>query len=312
MLKQPIEDHIKGAKRFLLAGCGGGYDVFGAIPLLVEFLDAGKEVHLANLSFCYLNGLSGAMQHPKHPNLYAVLAKTATEKVYCPEAWLARWLEERLGKQQPVWGFEKTGVRPLQAAYEYLIDALSIDCIILFDGGIDALLRGDETSLGTPSEDLVSLAAVYALEGPTKLLACVGLGAELRDGIRHAQVLRRIAELTREGAFLGSTALLPSTRAGALYDEAVEFVFSHQKEQRQSHVHRVIRAAMRGEVGEQGPHIWLSPLLNMYWFFSLPEVAKTHLFLPHLLPTQSIGEVSALIEGLRKTMVIKEKESLPL
>jgi len=78
------------------------------------------------------------------------------------------------------------------------------------DGGIDALLRGDESALGTPAEDMTSLCAVSRLEVPTKVLTCFAMGGEMRDGICHAQAFDRIGELTRLGGFLGAG---PSTVA---------------------------------------------------------------------------------------------------
>src|SRR4051812_25155867 len=144
VLEQPIQRAIRNAKRVLLAGCGGGYDVFGAVPILVELMDAGKEVHLANLSFTSLADLDGALQQPGFPTLYEVPSSAATARAYCPEAWLARWLEERLGRRQSVWAFEKSGVRPLHAAYRHLTERLRIDCVVLIDSGSRALFRGDE------------------------------------------------------------------------------------------------------------------------------------------------------------------------
>jgi hypothetical protein len=193
----PIADALAGAKRVLLAGCGGGYDVFGAVPLLVELQARGLEVHLANLSFTYLNGLELAEQEPGVPNLYAVGPRCAVQREYCPEAWLARFLAEQLGYTRPVWGFDKTGVRPLRRAYQRLVEKLGIDALVLIDGGIDALLRGDESELGTPEEDNTSLAAVRPLAVPRKLLACLGLGAELRDGICHEQAFARMSDSPR-------------------------------------------------------------------------------------------------------------------
>lgn len=38
-----------------------------------------------------------------------------------------------------------------------------------------------------------------------------------------------------------------------------------------------------GACGSEGPHVWLSPLQSPYWFFSLAEVARTRLLLPHLM-----------------------------
>lgn len=312
MLEQPIDAALSGARNVLLAGCGGGYDVLGAVPLLASLADRGCDVHLASLSFTYLNGLDGTAQSAAIPNLYEVPSSAASGDVYCPEAWLARFVETRLGRRRPVWAFDKTGVRPLARAYAHLVEALSIDTVVLVDGGIDALLRGDETSLGTPAEDLTSIAAVRQLAVPRKLLACVGLGAEVRDGIPHEQVFARIAELTRAGAFLGSEALVASARGGSLYLDAVEYLFTNQKSVRTSHVHKVVSAAMRGDYGSDGPHVWRSPLLNTFWYFALDAVADSHLFLDALSATDSIWDVTAIIEAVRRDVRVREKSAIPI
>jgi hypothetical protein len=203
-------------------------------------------------------------------------------------------------------------VIPLAHAYRSLVARLGIEAIVLIDGGIDALLRGDERSIGTPSEDLTSLAAVAQLDVPTKILACVGLGAELRDGICHADAFERIASLTARGAYLGAGSLLPGTGAGQLYLDAVEHVFAHQADLKRSHVHAVVSAACRGEFGQRGPHVWLSPLLNMVWFFDADVVASDHLFLPSLNDTMTIWEVVARIEGIRSSLQIRRGSEIPL
>jgi hypothetical protein len=312
MLETRLQDHLGSPRRVLLAGCGGGYDVLGAIPLAHQLRDRGVAVELASLSFSYLNGLD-ARRDTGHPNLYAVDASAATERVYCPEAWLARWLDtEYGGDRHVVWCFDKTGVRPLAAAYRALIERLSIDAIILVDGGIDAVLRGDETSLGTPSEDLTSLAAATTIDTMPIALACVGLSAELRDGIAHAQVFERIAELARANAYLGASALVPGTPPCDGYVRAVEYVFAGQMHQRRSHVHSVITRALGGEYGTPAPHIWLSALASMYWYFDAAEVARSHCFLDELRDTNSIWEVTARIKAARKDLAIREHSTIPL
>jgi hypothetical protein len=311
MLEQAVTHRLADARSVLLAGCGGGYDVLGALPLYLELRAKGREVHLANLSFASLTDLTTS-RHPELPNLHDVGPESATELRYCPEAWLSSWLSAREGRRVPVHCFEKTGVRPLRAAYEGLVHRFGLDAIVLIDGGIDALLRGDESSLGTPSEDLSTLAAIDDVEVPTKLLACLGLGAELRDGIRHAQVFERIGELSRAGGYLGVAALLPDTPAGFSYLEAVEFVFAHQAEHRRSHVHAVVRAAARGEAGGQGPYVWLSALSSLYWFFDARVVARTHLFLELLKPTETMFEVVARVEAARRGRPIRERSDIPL
>jgi hypothetical protein len=298
-------------RRVLLAGCGGGYDVLGAVPLLHELRAAGGvEVELASLSFSNLCGLD-ADQDREHPNLHAVTARAATPYTYCPEAWLAKWLDETLGGAHALWCFEKTGVRPLARAYRALLERRRIDAIVLLDGGVDALLRGDEVSLGTPSEDLASLAAATSLGVPAAL-ACVGMGAELRDGIAHAQVLERISELARAGAYWGASALVAGTPAAEAYVGAVEYVFAGQMQQKRSHVCSFVLRALEGEFGAPAEHVWLSPLATLYWFFDAVTVARTHRFLEHLRATDSIWEVSARIEAARKELAIREGSTIPL
>jgi hypothetical protein len=331
--------HLVGdSRRILVAGAGGGYDVLGAVPLLADLEADGREVHLASLSFTYLDGLPEARLIRDVGCLYEVTPAAACRTRYCPEAWLSGFLAERTGAPRSIWSFPKVGARPLARAYEWLIRELSIDLVVLVDGGIDAILRGDEaragsdrpasasartpapcgegppsggTSLGTPSEDLTSVAAVHATGVPARI-ACLGLGAELRDGIAHEQVFARIAELTRAGGYLGANALVPGTPRGDLYRDAVAHVFAHQDGLKQSHVHQVVVAAMGGDYGTVAPHVWLSALLNMYWWFDLAVVARTHLFLRELAETDSIWDVAARIEAIRKDVAIQPRTAIPL
>ena len=311
MLETRLDDHLGRARRVLLAGCGGGYDVLGAIPLAHQLRARGVDVELASFSFSYLNALDAACDEA-HPNLYAVGARAADTGMYCPEAWLAKWLDEELGGAHVVWSFDKTGVRPLERAYRSLVERRSFDAIVLVDGGIDCVLRGDETSLGTPAEDLTSLAAVTALPDIPIVLACVGMFAELRDGIAHAQVFERMAELARAGGYLGASALVPGTAACDAYVRAVESVFAGQMHQKRSHVHSVITRSLGGEFGAKAPHVWLSPLTSMYWFFDARVVAATHVFLDDLRATDGIWDVVKRIATARTRFPIRDHSAIPL
>jgi hypothetical protein len=311
MLETRLADHLGRARRVLLAGCGGGYDVLGAIPLAHQLRARGIAVELASFSFSYLNALE-APRDELHPNLYAVGARAATEAAYCPEAWLAKWLDEELGGSHVVWSFDKTGVRPLERAYRALVERLAIDAIVLVNGGIDAVLRGDETSLGTPAEDLTSLAAATAVPDIPIALACVGMSAELRDGIAHAQVFERMAELARANAYFGASALVPGTPACDAYVRAVEYVFAGQTYQKRSHVHSVVTRSLGGEFGTPAPHVWLSPLASMYWYFDARAVARTHVFLDDLRATDAIWDVVVRIEAARDHVKIRSRCAIPL
>jgi hypothetical protein len=138
------------------------------------------------------------------------------------------------------------------------------------------------------------------------------MGAELRDGICHADALERIAALTRRRAFFGATALVPGTLAGDLYVAAVEHVFAGQALLKRSHVHACITRAAAGDFGDQGPHVWLSPLLSMFWFFDAMAVAADHVFLAELAQTETIWDVAARVEAARKAIPIRDRTTIPL
>lgn len=100
--------------------------------------------------------------------------------------------------------------------------------------------------------------------------------------------------------------------AGAKIGSARIYLFTNQDGQRTSHIHKVVSAAVRGESGRRGEHVWISPLLNQFWFFDLMGVADSHLFLQHLWDTEESWEVSARIEGLRKGMDVLPRSRIPI
>ena len=50
----------------------------------------------------------------------------------------------------------------------------------------------------------------------------------------------------------------------------------------------------------------------MFWFFSLPVVARTHMFVDQLKETNSSWDVTVLIEAIRKTLKIRDRTSIPI
>ena len=50
LLSLPFFSELEPAKRVLVAGAGGGFDVLCGLPLYFALRAAGKTVHLANLS----------------------------------------------------------------------------------------------------------------------------------------------------------------------------------------------------------------------------------------------------------------------
>jgi hypothetical protein len=316
MLTQPLDDRLKTVKRILVAGAGGGYDVVCGVPLFLALERLGFEVHLASLSSTPLIDVQYAVRHTD--TLLEVTADSSRPS-YFPEGWLARWFHERRGRDVTVWSFVTTGVRPYAQSYAYLAQHLNLDAIMLIDGGVDTLMRGDEHSLGTPLWDALSIAAVDSLDIPHKFVATTAFGAERWDRISHSQVFARIADMTRADALLGVTTLLRSTDEGAAYIDAVQYIFDHQPEMRQSVVASSMLAALRGDFGEMPVNrftemtpIWVSPLMCLYWFFDLGTVARQKLFLPRLLTTDTVTEAADRMQQFMDTHPPSPWQPIPI
>ena len=180
----PLIDALNTAKRVLLAGAGGGFDVYSALPLYFALETEGKDVSLANLSFASLPRDEASRVSPA---CVRVTADTPHSQAYFPELHLSSWFRHRHGQEVPVYCFPRTGVVPLRAAYRRLHELLGLDAVVLVDGGTDSLMRGDEFGLGTPAEDSTSLAAVASSEIPNQYLACIGFGVDTFHGVCHAE-----------------------------------------------------------------------------------------------------------------------------
>jgi hypothetical protein len=307
-LREPLFfTRLREARRVLVAGAGGGFDVYAGLPLAFALRSAGAEVHLANLSFSDLYGLS--LDSWVAEDVAAVRPDTPLRGDYFPERALARWLGEQ-GLPDTVYAFPRTGVEPLRAAYRALLDHLGgVDAVVLVDGGTDILMRGDEHGLGTPEEDMASLAAVAGLdEVPHRLVACLGFGVDAYHGVNHAQVLENLAALERDGAYLGAFSVSRSTKAGALYLDAVDHAQAELPAY-PSIVNGSIAAAVRGEFGDvrftdrtKGSELFVNPLMSLYFCVDLPALARANLYLDRLAGTMLMRQISSVIAGFREEL----------
>jgi hypothetical protein len=189
--------------------------------------------------------------------------------------------------------------------------------VILIDGGTDILMRGDEAGLGTPDEDLTSLAAIYGLSVPTKLVSCLGFGIDAFHGVCHAHVLEALAALEREGGFLGAHSLHLRMPEVALFHQAVEYVHGQMPEH-QSIVNGCILSALEGKAGNihrtprtQSSELFINPLMTLYWHLELDALAKRCLYLDLLEETETIFDVHARIRSFRKSITPKEYKTIP-
>jgi hypothetical protein len=304
---------IENSQRILVAGAGGGFDVYAGLPIYERLRLLGKKVFLANLSFVSL-GTTDARTLTRA--LYAVEPTTTGQDLYFPERTLAKFLSQR-EENVRVYAFEKLGVAPIREGYAHLAKSLGLDAIVLVDGGTDILLRGDEAGLGTPSEDMASLAAVAGTNVPTRVVACVGFGVDTYHGVCHANWLENVAALTAEGAFLGATALLERMPEVRLYLDAVNAA-EMKTQQRPSIVNGSIVSAIEGHFGDyhrnprtQGSKLFINPLMSLLWAFDLGAVARRSLYLDRLADTETIRDVHLAIEYFRETVRSRPREAIP-
>ena len=268
-------------RRVLIAGAGGGWDIFGGLPLLHEWRST-CEVVLANFS----SSVEG----------FDVRPAVASDH---PEGKLS----EVLGV--PVYVFGKGGFKSLQAGYKKLLNEHQFDTLILVDGGVDSLMRGDEEGCGTVFQDTLSLGVVDALDVPNKILACIGFGTETEEGVCHYRTLENMAALTKEDGFLGSCSLVKNMEAFQYYEEVCRKVFDCPG--LRSHVQTRIIPAVHGEFGRYEMYddadaqldllsdmpTFVSPLASIYWFFDVAAVARRNLLIPTFADTTNFAEVDA-------------------
>jgi hypothetical protein len=313
LLEPPLLSRLKRHDRILIAGAGGGFDVYAGLPLAVALRSAGKQVFLANLTFTYLGETD--VQYLA-PHVAAVTSATTGADRYFPERRLAEWLA---GQEQPstIYAFEKVGVRPLRAAYARLVEELAVQAIVLVDGGTDILMRGDEAGLGTPEEDMTSLAAVSKLDAVESFVVSIGFGVDAFHGVCHAHVLENIAAIERDGGYLGAFAVTAAMPEGRAYLSAVSYAQSWTPG-RPSIVNGSIAAAIEGSFGNvrfsdrtAQSELFINPLMAIYFAFDLPAVAKQSLYLHHLEGTESIFDVGLRIEAFRHTVQPRPRVPIP-
>lgn len=314
-LNLPIIERLNGCETILIAGMGGGYDVFSGLPLYFELEKQGFDVHLASLSFSDIGGLNDGEQLTD--TLVGVSGEVEGIFDYFPEYYLAQWFVDTRNEFVTIWCFEKTGARPLIQNYRRLVDHLDIDAIILVDGGVDSLMRGDEPQPGTLFEDTLSLLAVQDLRKVrVRLTACVGLGVEHEIGYAH--LFENIAHLVKIGAFYGSCSLTHDMKSFRDYENAALFAFDQQPDY-PSVICASVISAVRGEYGDfhlikrtRSSTLNISPLMSMYWFFDAVKVAKQNLLIPHMRLSSTVDEAWTLMRQARDQLSERPTPAYPL
>lgn len=309
----PFLQRLDSARQVLIAGVGGGFDVYAGIPIATYLWGRGCSVSFANLSFSNLWDCGGERIDP---NTWLIDANSK-ELPYFPEKWLAEWLRRR-SCEAPVYAFAKTGVEPLRAAYQALLGRHAVDLVVLVDGGTDSLIFGDEPGLGTVVEDAVSVIAACDVAGDRTLLAALGFGVDHFHGVSHHSFLENVARLSRTGGNLGGLTLVQGTPAADAFLDLVDYANQRQPKHR-SIVCNSIASALRGEFGDyqstnrtSGTELFINPLMTQYWTFDAMQVVHHMEFAEALAKTTTFAEASLKIEMHREWVEPRPRKPLPL
>ncbi|MEO1289379.1 MAG: DUF1152 domain-containing protein [Chloroflexota bacterium] len=319
-LNLPILEQLKNSKNILVAGCGGGFDVFCGLPIYFTLREMGKNVHLANYSFSALNI---ARHYCNTISLEADLLEGATADIpedlqlgYYPEGYLSRWFRDVDGTPTTIWMFSKVGPALLKTLYEKLIAHLEIDALILLDGGVDSLMIGDEMGAGTLLEDTISLVAVQNLDIPVKILGCLGFGSEIE--VAHNNALDNMATLVKEGAFKGACALTKDMPVYQQYESASKYVWE-QPSHHKSQINMRVVSAVNGYFDNYHMYddykplpVFVSPLMSLYWFFDADSVIERSLLADAIRDTHTIEEAYQATIRFRRMMIDHARNQKPL
>jgi hypothetical protein len=298
--------------------------------LYSELRGMGKSITIGSYSFGEVDKIgqpSTVVYECGDVVVKSVTGVTTADAVYAPEIHLCSYLDETYPGDAPhdIYAYyaRDFNVSTLRGFYTWLVREHTIDTILLFDGGTDSLMAGDEAGLGDPIEDIVSVAAVNEVEEVRrKLLFSVGFGVDRFNGVSDASSLRAIAELTRSDGFLGSTSIERNSDAFKFYESAVDHI--HQRQRFQSAVAGFIISSVRGHYGgDEIPEalsrkltdrdqffVW--PLMSMMFAFDVESVAKRSRIVGWLADAKTqIDSYKAISAGRNEISRIRETEFLP-
>ena len=285
-LNLPILHLLQDSETILIAGAGGGFDVYAGLPIFFTLREMGKRVHLANYSFsdAPLAEMVTDIDEVIPDILLACKGEMKHDMYYYTEGYLSDWLAKNTDIEPAIWMFPNPGVIQLEQAYQRLHEILHFDTLILVDGGVDSLARGNEQGPGSMLEDSITLVATASLDIPRKLLACIGFGTEVEEHLDHYATLENMSAIAKGGGFYGSCSLTKEMPVFEKYESACRHAWEGENRAK-SHISTRIIPAVHGESGdyhmyEDRDHrtrLFISPLMGIYWFFDANIVTARNL-----------------------------------
>lgn len=322
-LNQPIlYSLLQDKKSILFAGCGGGYDFLSSIPLYLSLKSLGKKVTIVNHSFT--NITMASKENKDDVILKHCLRVHGNTKItnlsYFPEYYTCKWFNKVMNEPNfEIFAIQRCPpTREMTECIQWICNEYKIDAILLFDGGTDSLMFGNEIELGTPIEDQTSIAAIDMITGvELKLHLCIGFGVDSFHGVNHGLFLENVATLEMEGAFYGSFSISRLTKEAQLYIDCYTYI---ETEMQSSIVCSSIINSIQGHFGNfhstprtKGSKLFLNHLMAILWTFNLTSLACKIPYLSEIKNSGSYLQTNSIIENYRRNVItIPLRKGIPL
>lgn len=319
-----------------LTGCGGGFDFFHSICLIPELKRLGKKFIIGSYSFGDPQEVRGEIifisEHHDNPVVAKkVTAESECSEVYCPEVGLCSYLDQQYPDDAPhfVYAYyaRNFSVSLLTELHNLIIEKHTIKGIIIFDGGSDSLMKGDEAGLGDPVEDAVSVATVAGNTNENiiyKVLICIGMGTDRFNDVSDCSTLRAVAEITKLGGFLGSISLECGREPYNFYKLGLDHLYLKQS----------FRSVLAGSIVASGSgffgsdrvpdlvhnrvsegSLFLWPLMPILWAFDVNVVANRSSIVQWIKDCKTSHESNLKFEAERNEIsgrgMVRQIEELP-
>jgi hypothetical protein len=295
-------------KLFIIAGCGGGHDIFCGLPLYHKLSNEYETEQIVLVSFSFTEKELMMNSQEISKKCYVVNCTQSDDDQtyeYFPEHCLAKIL------QKEVYAFvDYPTCNEMINAYKTIISNYSNKFneslevyIFLVDGGSDSLMTGKEIKLGTPVEDIMQMKSVFDLQIDNikinKYLSVLGANVDVGHGILLEDITNRLEHLEKK--------CLISKRVLNKDDSDVQFYIDifNKSNPRNSIVNSLIVATIEGYRGYYVPDHLKTRIINSvvdltlitctFYVFDLKGVIEENVYYQNIDNDMDCDQVDVLI-----------------
>lgn len=209
----------------------------------------------------------------------------------------------------------------LTELYMTFIQRHNVDAIVCMDGGSDSLMAGDESGLGDPIEDAVTVTTVARLPHlKEKILIAIGAECDRFNSVSDGATCRGMAELRARGGFSGSMAIEPTSSGLRFYGDCIDYMQRHAsfrsvvsnsivESARGSYGSETVTEPLRGRVQPDELFLW-PPMSELFAF--LPEaIVERRLFCNSIVDCYTVDQCYQILRQIRAKLE-KERRLRPV